>query len=180
MGATVLPTVAQSPLFDNWNRGACGVTRTAAFVVDQETRLERLELWYNWLPNEASLSYTASFNNQAAFSGALVRAECDTYQPAWCVGRGEPGVDLSPGIYIIRTQRAAICQNAVSRGVGFVRVFGSATAAAPTMPPSATPLQMPPSSSMPQAPPPANEPAPAQEAPIEPAPSGSGVYVPSR
>jgi hypothetical protein len=119
----VPPAIAQ-PIFENWNTETCGFTRTATFGIDQTTLIERIEIWYNWRSGETRTSYTASVDGQVAFSGTLVRAECDAYQRSWCIGRDQPGKELAPGDYTIRTPRAAICQNAASDGDGFVRVFG--------------------------------------------------------
>jgi hypothetical protein len=43
-------------------------------------------------------------------------------------------MNLAPGVYMIRTQRAGICQNSSSGGQGFIRAFGSA-AEGPASPP---------------------------------------------
>lgn len=163
-GASALPAIAQ-PMFENWNTAACGFTDVATLAVDQPTHLDRVEFWYKWGPNETAVAYTALRDGQVVFSGNMVRAECDPYQRAWCVARDEPAMDLAPGVYTFRTPRAAICQNAGSRGEGMLRAFGSE---ATTPPDVSAPPEQPPSEEQPSA-----------EAPLEPAPSGSGVFVPT-
>jgi len=112
-------------LADNWNTAACDVTDLASLSINRPTRLQRVDLWYHWPPNESSVGYTVSRNGGVVARGELSRAECDPYQAAWCVARVEPGADLEPGIYEFRTARAGICQNAGSGGQGFIKAFGS-------------------------------------------------------
>jgi hypothetical protein len=168
---SALPLMAQQ-IYENWNTAACAFTDAAAFDLEQPTHLDRVEIWYNWAPNETAVPYNLSLDGQAVFSGSLARAECDPNQQAWCIARGEPGIDLAPGAYTVRTQRAAICQNAASNGEGFVRAFGSQVAEAP--PAESTPPQ-----SSPEPAPQSSEQQPSGGTAIEPAPSGSGVFVPS-
>jgi hypothetical protein len=118
------PGAAQQ-LLDNWNTAACGVTDVASFTLDIPINLQRIDLWYRWSSKETSAPYSVSRNGVAIAEGNLVRADCDPYQPAWCVARVEAGADLDPGAYVIRTARPRICQNAGSQGQGFIRLFGS-------------------------------------------------------
>jgi hypothetical protein len=112
-------------IYENWNPAACDVTDAATLPLDRPTRLQRVDIWYHWAASEASTRYSVSSNARTIAEGDLVRAECDPYQPAWCVARVELGFDVSPGAYVFRTPRAAICQNAGSGGQGFIRAFGS-------------------------------------------------------
>jgi hypothetical protein len=118
-------TVAAQQLVNNWNTGACGFTDTATLAIGQPVHLSRIELWYNWQPNEVSVGYTVFFNGQAIGSGNLSRASCDPYQQAWCVAQDAPDTDMSPGTYTFRTERPRVCQNGGSGGQGFIRAYAN-------------------------------------------------------
>ena len=119
-----VPALAQQ-LYNNWNTAACGVTDVATLTIQRPVRIERIDIWYRWRPNETTARYTASLGSEVIAEGELARAECDPYQAAWCVARVEPGADMEPGTYTFRTERAAICQNAGSGGRGFIRAYGA-------------------------------------------------------
>jgi hypothetical protein len=118
------PATAQQ-LLDNWNTDACGFTDVVAFSLDRTTYIQRIDIWYRWGANEASVRYSIWQNGAAIAEGNLARADCDPYQPAWCIARLEAGADLNPGTYVLRTAHARICQNAGSQGQGFIRAFGA-------------------------------------------------------
>jgi hypothetical protein len=69
--------------------------------------------------------FTASVGGEVMEEGELTRAECDPNQAAWCVARLEAGVEIEPGTYTFRTERAAICQNRASGGNGFICAYGA-------------------------------------------------------
>jgi hypothetical protein len=123
-GVTTVPTGAQS-LFDNWNTEACGVTDVATLTIARAVRLQRVDIWYRWRANEATVGYTVSRGNGILASGELARTECDPYQANWCVARVELSADVDPGTYTFQTERAGICQNAGSGGQGFIRAYGA-------------------------------------------------------
>lgn len=110
---------------NNWNTNACAFTDTAALEIGQALHLSRIELWYNWQPNETSVGYTVMFNGQAVGTGNLSRASCDPYQQAWCVAQDNPDTDLLPGTYTFRTERPFVCQNSESGGRGFIRAYAN-------------------------------------------------------
>jgi hypothetical protein len=118
------PALAQQ-LSENWNTAACDFTDVATLALARPTNLQRVDIWYRWAANETSVHYSVSQDGAAVAEGDLTRAECDPYQTAWCVARVEPGADLQPGTYVFRTAHARICQNAGSRGQGFIRAFGT-------------------------------------------------------
>jgi hypothetical protein len=118
------PATAQQ-LFDNWNPGVCSVTDVAMLTIERPVRLQRIDIWYNWRPNETAAHYTASLGGDVIAEGELVRAECASNQAAWCVARVEFGADIKPGTYTYRTERSAICQNSGSGGQGFIRAYGA-------------------------------------------------------
>jgi hypothetical protein len=117
--------VAAQQLSDNWNTSACAFTDTATLEIGQTVHVSKIELWYNWQPNESSVGYTVLFNGQAVGTGSLSRAGCDPYQQAWCVAQDAPDTDLPPGTYTFRTKRAFLCQNRQSGGRGFIRAYGN-------------------------------------------------------
>ena len=108
---------------NNWNTGACRLTDSATINVSQPQHMSRLELWYNWQPNESSVGYTVSFNGQQIGTGTLKRADCDPYQAAWCIARDTPEAEMSVGTYTFRTAHPRVCQNAGSGGQGFIRAY---------------------------------------------------------
>lgn len=114
---------------DNWNTGGCGTTDTATLIVNQPTRLDRVEIWYHWAQGESQVGFTVEANGQTLDSGFLRRGACDPYQTAWCVAQGWGGRVLQPGRYRFRLNHASICQNGGSGGQGFVRGVGWPAAA---------------------------------------------------
>jgi len=118
------PATAQQ-LYDNWNSGACGVTDVATLTIERPVRLQRIDIWYHWRPDETTAHYTTSFDGEVIANGELARAECAPNQAAWCVARVEFGTDIQPGTYTYRTERPAICQNGGSKGRGFIRAYGA-------------------------------------------------------
>ncbi len=109
---------------DNWNTGGCGTTDTAVLVVNQPTRLDRVEIWYHWSQGESQVGFTVEANGRSVGSGFLTRGACDPYQTAWCVAQGWGGRVLQPGRYRFRLNHPQICQNGGSGGQGFVRGVG--------------------------------------------------------
>lgn len=122
IGAT---SVAAQQIFDNWNTATCDVTDTATLSLSTPARLDRLDIWYKWGPNETSVAYTVSNGTHVIGGGNLVRAECDPYQTSWCVARDEPGADIPAGTYTFRIANAQVCQNSGSAGQGFIRAYGA-------------------------------------------------------
>lgn len=118
------PAAAQQ-LFDNWNSGACGVTDVAMLTIERPVRLQRIDIWYHWRPDETTAHYTTSLDGEVIANGELARAECAPNQAAWCVARVEFGTDIKPGTYTYRIGRPAICQNGDSRGQGLIRAYGA-------------------------------------------------------
>ncbi|MGO9359236.1 MAG: hypothetical protein ACLP1D_16485 [Xanthobacteraceae bacterium] len=119
------PAANEPQIFNNWNSGACGVTDVATLTIDRPVRLQRIEIWYNWRPDETTAHYTASRGDKIVAEGELARAECAPNQGAWCVARAESGTDMEPGTYAYRTERPAICQNSGSAGKGFIRAYSA-------------------------------------------------------
>jgi hypothetical protein len=117
-------TAQPDKIYDNWNTDACGYTDRAPLDLQAPAHLQRLEVWYHWRGQESAVAYTLSRGGQTVRSGMLLRADCDPYQDAWCVARDAVDLDLGRGLYIIRTERPRVCQNAGSGGSGFVKAFG--------------------------------------------------------
>ena len=128
-GASAAP---QRQLANIWNPQGCAFTDRSPLSLARATRLDRIELWYNWAAREATSAYEiVSASGQVAARGTLSRDSCDPYQASWCVAADAPGITLPAGDYTIRTPRARICQNGASGGQGFIRAWGG-TVAAPT------------------------------------------------
>jgi hypothetical protein len=112
-------------IFDNGNIDACELTDTAVFTIDRPVRIEQFDVWYRWRNREVSVAYSLSQNGQTLRNGVLVRGDCDPYQEKWCNATDRFSLRLAPGTYAIRTERARVCQNQGSNGIGFVKVYGS-------------------------------------------------------
>jgi hypothetical protein len=112
-------------IFDNGNIDACELTDTAVFTIDRPVRIEQFDVWYRWRSREESVAYSLSQNGQTLRNGVLVRGDCDPYQEKWCNATDRFNLRLAPGTYAIRTERARVCQNQGSNGIGFVKVYGS-------------------------------------------------------
>lgn len=119
-------------LVENWNPQGCGFTDHAQFSLPQATRLDRIDLWYNWAQQERSSRYRLANTNGRVFAeGLLARDSCDPYQGAWCVATGSPRISLPAGSYTIQTERPRVCQNPASRGQGFIKAWGSSSKSSP-------------------------------------------------
>lgn len=112
-------------IFYNGNIDACELTDTAVFTIDRPVRVQQFDVWYRWRNREASVAYSLSQNGQTLRNGVLIRGGCDPYQEQWCVATYQFNLRLAPGTYAIRTERARVCQNQGSNGIGFVKVYGS-------------------------------------------------------
>jgi hypothetical protein len=111
-------------VFDNWNTGACALTNTASFRLDAPMQIANIELWYNWQRGEAALPFEISVRGRSIARGELTRGSCDPYQSAWCTAVASLATVADAGDYVVRVPRGRLCQNAVSRNNGFVRVRG--------------------------------------------------------
>jgi len=112
-------------VFSNFNTSACEMTDTAGFMLDRSIHADRIEVWYKWRTREMSVAYTLSQNGLTLRSGVLTRGDCDPYQEKWCIATDRFNLRLRPGTYLIRTNRARVCQNPGSDGNGFVKVYGA-------------------------------------------------------
>jgi hypothetical protein len=110
--------------YDNWNTGGCGATDRAVLDIDRPTRLERIEIWFNWSQGETRIPYDVLSQGRVIASAVLIRGDCDPYQAAWCVAQDSPASTVGPGRYVFRLARAGVCQNGGSGGAGFIRAFG--------------------------------------------------------
>lgn len=112
-------------LADNWNTAACNFTSEAYLVLQRDTRVDRLELWYSWRKGEGGVPFEIVASNGSIYSGNLMRSSCDPYQGQWCVATDAPRLDLPAGTYAIRASSPRLCQNAGSGGTGFIRAYGA-------------------------------------------------------
>lgn len=112
-------------IFYNGNIDACELTDTAVFTIERPVRIEQFDVWYRWRNREESVAYSLSQNGQTLRNGVLIRGGCDPYQEQWCNATDRFSLRLAPGTYAIRTERARVCQNQGSNGIGFVKVYGS-------------------------------------------------------
>ena len=122
-------------VFSNWNHNACGLTDRAVFALPRSTRINMLNVWYSWRRGETQVKYKLIHNGKVLFGGVLKKGSCDPHQRQWCESISAPNRVLPKGTYTIRVQDARICQNAGSKGNGFVIVSGiqqPGAAAAPT------------------------------------------------
>lgn len=119
----------QRQLMSIWNPQGCGFSDRSPLTLSAATRIDRIDIWYNWTAGEASSPFDIlSASGQPVARGTLVRDSCDPYQSAWCVGTASPSITLPAGSYVVRTPRARICQNAASGNRGFIRAWGGTVA----------------------------------------------------
>lgn len=109
-------------VFNNWNRGGCGLTDQARFVLKSDTSIAQLAIWYQWQEGESQVAYELLKGDERLWSGAFTRGGCDADQPQWCQGVDRPGRILGRGVYTVKMARARVCRNAGSRNNGFVAV----------------------------------------------------------
>lgn len=123
------PGGPQQQLADIWNPQGCDFTDSSQFALSRPTRVDRIDLWYNWSSGERSTAFTlAGANGQIFARGELRRDSCDPYQGAWCVATASPRIVLPAGHYRVIAGRARVCQNAASSHSGFIRAWGGAAA----------------------------------------------------
>lgn len=116
----------QQQLADIWNPQGCEFTDSSQFAISRPTRVDRIDLWYNWSPGERSTSFVLTGANGKVFArGELRRDSCDPYQGSWCGATASPRIALPAGRYRVVAGRARVCQNAASDHSGFIRAWGS-------------------------------------------------------
>ena len=123
-----VPAYAQQ-FFDDWNSAACGSTDVAMLTVERPIRLQRVDIWYRWRPNETTVHFR---RRSAAKSSKKANCLAPSATRSRRLGASpvlEAGAEIEPGIYTFRTARAAICQNRASGGNGFIRAFGASVTA---------------------------------------------------
>lgn len=112
-----------------WNSGGCGYTDASPLQLSGLTRLNRLDIWYNWASGENSTRYEIlAPDGSTVHRGTLERKSCDPYQQSWCVAGDNPGITLPRGNYRVRVPRERICQNGASSGRGFIQAWGDVDA----------------------------------------------------
>jgi hypothetical protein len=111
-------------LYEVWNPAGCGFTDTSSFNLSAPTRLDHVELWYNWRGGETSVSFSLQRDGQEISAGELHRGQCDPYQASWCLATSPVALQVDAGDYEVRAGRAAVCQTTGARRDGFIRVFG--------------------------------------------------------
>ncbi len=120
---------ASRELYSVWNPQGCGFTDTSQLRLGQASRIDRIDVWYNWRGGEETLPFELTGpDGRVAASGTLARDSCDPYQAAWCVGTVSPRVTLAAGTWTVRVARARICQNPASGGAGFIKAWGGVAA----------------------------------------------------
>jgi hypothetical protein len=112
------------PFADNWNIDACDLTDTAVLDIARSAHLARFELWMKWPPGRGSVRYRVAVGGRDIGGGVLKRGACDPIQGQWCVGADAPDAQLSRCRYTIIVDPPAICQNAGSNCLGFIRAWG--------------------------------------------------------
>lgn len=111
-------------LMDNWNVASCELTDTATLEITRPVHLDRFQLWMKWAPGEDTAHYRVAKDGTSIGGGTLQRGDCDPIQGQWCVGEDAPDADLSYGRYEITLSERAVCKNAASEGLGFIRAWG--------------------------------------------------------
>ena len=118
-------------LLSIWNPQACSFTDLAMFKLSRPILLQKLDIWYQWQPQESSVPYqliaVVGGRSRVVHRGLLHRDSCDTYQQSWCIGSEAVQLELGPALYGLKTARPWVCQNQASEGTGFIKVWGRAT-----------------------------------------------------
>ena len=123
--ATPQPAIESKLLFERNNIAACSYTDTAPFALREAHTVTKLQTWYSWSSNEASLNYKLKQGDKVMHAGTLVRKDCDPYQRQWCQAVEENlTLSLAAGEYQLVADNRKICQNAGSGGDGFIFVYG--------------------------------------------------------
>lgn len=113
-------------LFDNWNSLACSsLTDKSSFTLSAAVFVTSLDLWIDTSVAGATLQYSLMGpGGIAVSSGILSKGSCDPIQSAWCQLSARLGQTLAAGSYSVTLSAQAICSNAGTSNLGFVKVQG--------------------------------------------------------
>lgn len=92
--------------------GACGLTSTQTFKLDQPAFITRIRVWHNTnITGTTPPTVTITGPNGYSFSGSTTKGGCDTYQTNWCEAWVSLNQDLSPGSYTLSIPTTSICSD---------------------------------------------------------------------
>ncbi|MCP4686455.1 MAG: SUMF1/EgtB/PvdO family nonheme iron enzyme [Desulfobacterales bacterium] len=128
--ASTSPSMGGGVVFKTWNKDRCDYTKWSVFKLDAAARVDKVMIWRHWEVNEKKIPFKLiDSQRKTLFKGALQRGLCDPFQQHWCRGKSAMNLSLEAGSYAVEVDKERICQNAASKGQGFIVVEASPAAA---------------------------------------------------
>ena len=123
--ATTAEATSDSMIFDTTDAyiGACSLTDTAEWTLDETLQISLIQSWYNWSAGESTITFTLTKDGANFASGTMARADCDPYQSNWCNGNYSTNKEFSPGKYVLKVSSAKMCLKPGYTGA--VRLYGT-------------------------------------------------------
>lgn len=112
--------------------GACGLTRTSTFTLNETSTVTRIRAWYNTNIGTNTLAVTIKGPNGFTWSGNTTKGGCDPFQTNWCEGIITLDQPLAAGSYTVDVGSTSMCSNPSGQTTLVVYGCKSASLAAPT------------------------------------------------
>jgi hypothetical protein len=107
-----------------WNRGGCSFTQTSRFTLNKYRVITGLITWRKWAPGENEVTGWLYRDGKKVIGAIFSKGDCDGNQRSWCEGVWRvPGIHGHPGNYVLKVEAGRICQNATSKGNGYIQVY---------------------------------------------------------
>jgi uncharacterized protein (TIGR03437 family) len=110
-----------------WNTEACDVTDQASIRVPDDVVLTKIETWFQFAENTASLSFQLlNADGEVLLGTGMGKQTCDPDKPEWCLAmRTNLRRALPAGEYKLVTSAPGLCVNGATSGQAFVKLYGA-------------------------------------------------------
>ncbi|QOY88153.1 hypothetical protein [Paludibaculum fermentans] len=110
-----------------WNTEACRTTDQAALRLPDDAVLTKIETWYQFPENTASLSFQLlNAAGEEVLASTMGKQACDATSPEWCLAmRANLRQVLPAGEYKLVTSTPGLCVNDATTGQAFVKLTGA-------------------------------------------------------
>lgn len=115
------------PLSRVWNTLECRTTDQAALRLPDDAIVTRIETWYRFPENTASLSFQLlNAAGEEVMASTMGKQSCDAANPEWCLAmRTNLRQALPAGEYQLVTSAPGLCVNDATTGQAFVALTGA-------------------------------------------------------
>ncbi|MGJ5818756.1 hypothetical protein [Paludibaculum fermentans] len=110
-----------------WNTQECRTTDQAALRLPNDAVVTRIETWYQFPENTATLSFQLlNEAGEEVLASTMGKQACDAEKPEWCVAlRANLKQVVPAGAYKMVTSAPGLCVNDATTGQAFVKLTGA-------------------------------------------------------